>query len=573
MLKTLTIKNYTLIDNVEIRFSPAFNILIGETGAGKSVIVGALMLALGGRATVEHIRRDKDRAIIEVIFEFPEGHRLFRLLDEMNIERMGNEIILRREVYSRGSSRCFINDTPTPLNQLKKLGENIAEFHGQHDSQQILKSENHIDILDSFADSGDLLVAVQKEYLRQAELITEYRKILGQEKELRLQYDAFDFELNEINKINPQPGEAEKLEEELKILENAELLFEQITRLLHILYDGENSVYSQLGETENIIDKLTDIDDSFLTWQKELKSTSVSIDEIVTFARNYRENIDFNQEKTELIRLRLSALNGLKKKYGNFDEIFNRIEFLQAKLSLVNNFDKEIKKIRDEISTSKLKLGQLADKLTKLRQTKAKEFELAIVEKLKDLNLDNAVFKVVFSHTRIKSEDSITTVTAKTNNGEFQCSQSGIDTIEFHISANKGEPVKPLVMVASGGELSRIMLAIKSVMAERYKIPVLIFDEIDTGISGMVAQKVGLAIKDLANSHQIIAITHLAQIAALGDKIISVRKNETDGKTTVTVNEENDESKIIEIAKLISGENVSESSIKTVNELLQEKQS
>ncbi len=571
MLKTLTIKNYTLIDFIEIRFSPAFNILIGETGAGKSVIVGALMLALGGRAAVEHIRKGKDRAMIEAVLEFPEESRIFSLLDEIGAERTGNEIILRREVYARGSSRCFVNDSPLPLSRMKKLGESIAEFHGQHDSHQILRTENHIEILDAYAGSNNLLKTVREEFEKQYELIAAYRKSLSQEKELRLQYDAYNFELNEINKVNPQPHEAERLEEELKILENAEILFENSSALLQILFDGDNSVYNQLAEAENFINKLSDIDESFSTWQKELKSTAVTVDEIVNFARNYRENIDFNKEKAEQIRLRLSALNGLKKKYGNYDEVFTRIEFLQSKLALVNNFDNEIKQFQNRIHESKIKLGLAAEKLSELRKAKAKEFEKKIINKLKDLHLENAVFRVVFSHTVANSDERTKNVTAKTGDKELECSYKGIDEVEFHISANKGESVKPLALVASGGELSRIMLAIKSVMAERYKIPVLIFDEIDTGISGMVAQKVGLAIKDLAKFHQIIAITHLAQIAALGDKIISVRKNETAGKTTVNVKEESDESKIIEIAKLISGVNVSESSIETVNELLKDK--
>ncbi len=568
MLKTLSIRNYTLIDEIEISFSPEFNIFIGETGAGKSVIVGALMLALGSRATTEHIRKGQDKAVIEAIFELPAQHKALQMVSELGVEDMTNEIITRREIYSRGNSRCFVNDTPVPLAQLKRLGQLLADFHGQHDGQLILKPENHINFIDLFTNEDELLAQIKNEYTNQTNLLDEYISILNQEKELKLQSDAYKYELNEINKIAPQHNEDIQLENELKILENSEILFEQVNDMLQSLYTSGNSVYNGIADAEKNISKLADIDDEFSSWFGELQSAAVSIKEISEFAQNYREHIDFNQERIEEIRLRLSSLAGLKKKYGSYAEIFSRMEFLESKLALVNNFDNEISRIENKIKLSKDRLGTFASRLSRIRKSKSKEFERLIVKKLNELSLDNVVFKVDFNSSIAETSIAFQTVTAMIDSENYICSKNGIDSIEFYISTNKGEQIKPLANVASGGELSRIMLAIKALIANRYLIPTLIFDEIDTGISGRVAQMVGLAIKELAASHQIIAITHLAQIAAMGDKIITVNKYETKTKTTVTVREESNETKNIEIAKLISGENISQSSLDAVKELL-----
>jgi DNA repair protein RecN (Recombination protein N) len=568
MLKSLSIKNYTLIDDIEITFSPGFNIFIGETGAGKSVIVGALMLALGGRANSEQVAKNKDKAVVEAVFEFPQAHPLLTKLDDLGIDKMSNIIITRREIYARGNSRCFVNDTPVPVAQLKNIGEQLADFHGQHDSQLVLKPENHISFIDLYIDNEELKNKINIEYERQTALIAEYKSVLSQEKDLRLQSEAYAFELNEIHKIEPQPDEDTKLENELKILENSEILFEQVNEMLQTLYEGNNSVYDGLAAAENNLAKLESIDRDFSSWFDELKSASVTIREIAEFAQNYRDNIDFNQNRIEEIRLRLASLNGLKKKYGSYKEIFDRIEFLESKLALANNFDNETSKLLSQINDSKYKLGKITARLSKIRKKKSKEFEYSIVNILNELSLDNVIFNVVITNEKAENPPNESNTTCIIDDIEYVCGRDGIDSVEFYISTNKGEPPKPLTTVASGGELSRIMLAIKTLIADRYAIPLLIFDEIDTGISGRVAQQVGYAIKGLSRSHQIVAITHLAQIAAMGDKIITVNKNESHGRTTVSVSEENDETKKIEIAKLISGENVSESSLETVNELL-----
>jgi DNA repair protein RecN (Recombination protein N) len=432
-----------------------------------------------------------------------------------------------------------------------------------------LKPENHISFIDLYASANAFIDKVGKGYDNQLSLIAKYKSILSQEKELRLQSDAYNFELNEINKIAPETHEDEKLENELKILENSEILYEQVNDMLRTLYTGNNSVYDGLATAEKNLTKLSGIDNTLSSWLDELQSATVTIEEIAKFARDYRDNINFNQSRIEEIRLRLASLNGLKKKYGSYTEILDRIKFLDNKLALVNNFDSEIKSIRSEILLSKQRLGKLASQLSKLRTKKSREFEISIVKTLNELSLDNVIFKVVTTHKKTSNPYVNEEVTCIIDEEEYICSKKGIDNIEFHISTNKGELPKPLSTVASGGELSRIMLAIKTLIADKYLIPLLVFDEIDTGISGRVAQKVGYAIKELSKSRQIIAITHLAQIAAMGDKIITVNKNEKNNRATVTVNVENEESKIIEIAKLISGENISESSLNAVNELLE----
>lgn len=542
--------------------------MVGETGAGKSVIISALTMALGGRALAEHVRTGQNKAIIEAVFQIDDNHPVFKFLDSIQIEYHSAALTTRREIAGKGGSRCFINDSLVQVSQLKQFGELISDFHGQHDNQIILKPENHVSFIDSLIPDSSLFSDYQAEYNNQLKLISEYSSILKQERDLKMQYDAFDFELNEIKKISPQQNELNSLEKELRILENSELLVQNLNNLKYALTDNEQSVESQLNTSVKSLDKITEFDEKFSIYTQELKSLSITIQEISKFVNEYLNNVEFSSERIEEIRIRILALNGLKKKYGSYTEIFERIEFLEKQIMLSENFEDEIEKLKNKILNSKSKLGLLASSISTARKSNSEVFVNKLLLKLNDLNLKNSKFIVNISEQEIGQDKMFESVSCTIDGKEYLCTTNGYDKVEFLISTNKGEEPKLLSHVASGGEISRIMLAIKSISADTFSIPILIFDEIDTGISGKVAQKVGMTLKELAEEHQIIAITHLAQIAALSDKVFSVSKNEMETNTIISARAEDDESKLVEIAKLISGKDITESSLKTVSELL-----
>lgn len=569
MLKLLTITDFALIKNISIEFGSGLNILLGETGAGKSIIADALLLALGERASTDDIRSGSSKAIIEADFELDAKHPSFEYLKLNDIDFFDNTIKTRREVSLKGHSRCFINDSLVQVALLKGLGDLLVDFHGQHDHQILLKQENHIQFIDLFANNKDLSEKYKSEFAEHSALLKRYRELCQREKELKFQQESYQFELNEINKINPELDEDIKIESELKILENSELLLQLSSELAGILNNSDNSVLNNLQQALKAIDKLSGIDPSFSSYSQELNSVKISLQEISTFAADYKDTIELNPDYIETLRERLFLIKGLKKKYGSLDTVFERIDYLKSNLALAENFDEEIRLMQNQIIDNQKLLGNIAASLSDNRKKSALKFEKQIIHVLKDLNLPNIQFKVQFSYEEFIGTNNFEITTCIINNQEIKCFENGIDIVEFFISTNLGEEPKALANIASGGEISRIMLGIKSIIADSDNMPVLIFDEIDTGISGKVARMVGNAMKNLALTHQIIAITHLVQIAALGDRIISVRKTEQDFVTSINVEPiEDNGRKMSELAKLISGETVTDAALQTVNELL-----
>lgn len=565
MLKSLFVKNFALIRELEIDFASGFNIITGETGAGKSIIVDALMLALGERGSADFVRQGEKKAIIEAHFFLNKNNPLMALLEEEDYDIEGGELIVRRELLAKGTSRCFLNDTPVPVNALKSYGDYLVDFHGQHDHQLILKKDSHIGILDIVAHSENELQSYSEKFAELKSLITKYKDLNSREKSLKDKKELQTFEISEIEKISPVEGEEAKLESELRILENSENLFSGTGELYAMLYENDDSVRDRLVAARKKMEGLSVIDDSFEEYSKECNSALISIDEISKFIKDYNSTINFDPVKIEEIRERLHELQGLRKKYGTYDAIFEKWEQLKEELSLITNFDAELNKLRGAITLKKIELGRIAGALSKKRQKAAKVLEKNIVASLVELGIPNSAFE-----TRIKdiqAENTLECLAATIKNCDFKAFSNGIDKVEFYISTNKGEKTKPLAEVASGGEISRIMLSIKSVVAESDSLPILVFDEIDTGISGRIARKTGLAMQKLARNHQIIAITHLPQIAALGDNNISVSKKESSGRSEINAGILSMEMKLNEVAKLISGDQVTETALKSAQEL------
>ncbi len=562
MLRHLFIKNFALIDELSIEFKSGLNIITGETGAGKSILIGALAMVLGDRAKPEVVRKDANKAIIEAIIESGNNKAVNELLKENQIDCY-DELIIRREISAKGQSRCFINDSPVTLSVLKQVGDYSIDLHGQHDHQSLLHTETHIQLLDDFGGLGGLLEDYKTKYdeLRAAKIRAE--ELSNKEQSLREKKNLFEFQLNEITSVDPKPDEAEELEKEQLILENAEKLYNDTAWIHDILYASDDSVYSLLVQARNRLEDLSRIDDSFSDCASDAYSAHTLVDEINKFVQRYNSSIDFNSERLEEIRQRLTALNTLQKKYGgSIQEVLNYKHIIESELSLAENFEEEIEKSNEKISEFQRGLSVLCERLSQKRQELSKRLSGMIVQELQKLGIANCLFDVRFE-TQPNPEGDIII-----KNERYTATANGHDRVEFLISTNKGEHPKPLAKVASGGEISRIMLALKTVLAKSERLPILVFDEIDTGISGKIAQVVGFSLKRLSRYHQIISITHLPQIAALADIHFMVLKEIQNEHTVSKVRALSAKEHQEEVARILSGSEVTQAALKSAQELI-----
>ncbi|MEP7218427.1 MAG: DNA repair protein RecN [Bacteroidota bacterium] len=567
MLKSLYVKNYALIDEISLDFSPGLNILTGETGAGKSILIGALGLILGERASTENVRQGSDKAIVEGVFSVSDNERARHLLREMEYEDNGDEIIIRREITSRGGSRAFINDSPAPLSMVAELGNYLVDLHGQHEHQLLLRPETHIHLLDNVGGLEKLVEdysAIFNEMIRAHHALEDLRK---REAQLHEKQEFHQYQLKEINAVAPKPDEDIALQQDVKILENSERIFELTSALVSLLYEADNSVRDQLLRARNLFDQLVHIDPTFIEYKAECISAFSIIEETAKYTQSYSANIDFSPARLEEMRERLLALNGLRKKYGgSIESVLAHRDTIAREIELAQNFDDQIGGIQKELDQKKRRAGELAAKLSQKRADVAKKVQRSIENVLKQLGIDKAKFQVHIDQTESRQESS----TSVFHNGKYYAGgPSGFDRAEYYISTNLGEELKPLARVASGGEISRVMLALKTILAKNDKLPLLIFDEIDTGISGRIAAKVGVAMRDLADFHQIIAITHLPQIAAMSSNHFMVEKIEQGNRTITRVRRLNMDEHTREVAKLMSGENITESSLRMARELIE----
>ena len=573
MLRTLYIKHYALIEEISAEFRRGLNILTGETGAGKSILIDALSLLLGDRASTEIIRKGSEKAIVEGTFVVSAIPRLNSLLQDNNVEAT-DELIVRREISVKGQNRCFLNDSPVSLTLLKEVGDVLVDLHGQHDHQALLHPETHIDFLDAFGGHDSLLSEYRQSYQKLSALFAKKRDLKDQEHRLKEKKDLYEFQMKEIDAVNPQIGEEENLEADLKILENAEKLNDLTSQLHQLLYDGESSVHDNLVQARKQIELLNEIDIAFTDAAGEAKSAEIIVEELSKFIHSYQAKIEFNPQKLEQIRERLGQFSLLKKKYGGtIESLLEHRRKIGAEFSLAANFEKELAGIESVISDERDVCSAAAQKLTAKRRDAAKKIEKAIVASLNELGIANAKFSVSIDRTsiaegRTNGSQSTTNAFVRIGKESIEATPKGIDHVEFFLSTNVGEDVKPLVKVASGGEVSRVMLALKSALAESDKVPLLIFDEIDVGVSGRIGQAVGLSLKKLSSFHQIIAITHLPQIAGLADTHFAVEKIEDGKRTTTRLRKLEIEERVREVAKLMSGEKVTDAGLKSAKELM-----
>ncbi|NGP77493.1 DNA repair protein RecN [Balneolaceae bacterium YR4-1] len=561
MIKTLYIKDFALIDELEVPFESGLNILTGQTGAGKSIIIGALNMILGERADTEVIRQGKDKAIAEAIIEVENGEPFSGLLEENAVE-FRKEMILRREIRDSGS-RAFINDTPVTISVLKQVGDYLVDLHGQHDHQLLLKEENHQSVVDAFGEVKPYLETYREAYTEMKELHRQLRGLRKRESELEEKLELYRFQVKELEEAQLEPHEEEELETEMNLLDNAEELDQKAGAVVELGNGGEPNVVDLLSNMKLLLEDIARIEPEFETYLEEITTARISIQEMVSFTERYRSGIEFNQQRLDELRQRQSELNRLQKKYNRtIPKLIEYLNEIKNELSLAENFDLEIQNLEEQLQEKAEEVAGLAKDLHNKRIQVGKRLSTSIVNELENLGIPNARFEVRVDWKKAEKG------WVKIDGLPVECTEDGCDDISLFISTNKGEEPKPLAKIASGGEISRVMLALKSILAKEQSLPVMIFDEIDTGISGEVSEKVGRKMRRLSEQCQIIAITHQPQIASQAHKHYRVQKVEEENRTVTRIIPLTNDEHITEVASLMSGEDITDAALKSAQELI-----
>lgn len=562
MIKSLYIKDFALIDELDVQFEQGLNILTGQTGAGKSIIIGALNMILGERADTEVIRQGADKAISEATIEIGKDPFLADLLEENAVE-YSEELILRREIRQKGS-RAFINDTPVNIAVLKRVGDQLVDLHGQHDHQMLLKDEHHLDVIDRFETVRPSLEEYKAEYEKMKILQKELRDLQKRERELKEKTELYQFQVQELEGAELDAYEEEELESEMNLLDNAEDLDQKAGAIAEIGNGDDVSLMEMLNTIKLHLEDMARIEPEFKTYLDEVSTARISIQEAIQFAERYRNGIEFNPQRLESLRKRQSELNRLQKKYmRSIPELINYYNEIKQELNVAENFDLEIERIEKKISEQAEKLKLKAQALHNIRKETGRQLSAEIVEALKNLGIENGQFNVDV-RWMLASKGWI-----QVDGKPVECTETGCDDVRFYISTNKGEEPKPLAKIASGGEVSRVMLSLKSILAKEHHLPVMIFDEIDTGISGNISEKVGREMRKLSEHCQIVAITHQPQIASQAHKHYRVQKVEEGERTITKIIPLSDKEHIHEVASLMSGETITDSALTSAKELIE----
>lgn len=549
MLHNLYVKNLALIDEIEVDFRKGLNILTGETGAGKSIILGSINLALGGRYSSDMLRNEEEPGYVELTF-FMENEAQIALLREKDIYPEDGMVVLSRKLIGKRSV-SKINGETVPISLLKEIASILIDIHGQHEHQSLLYKKNHLTILDAFA--KDAIQNIKTQVSEQYRTYRQYREELEKsqigEKERIKEVGFLEYEIKEIEEANLKVGEDEELEEQYRRMINGKKITESIDEAYGYTTDSGNNASDLLSRAIRCLQDAAHYDEKASELYDQLSEVDSLLNDFNRELADYRESFEFSEEEFYEVETRLNEINRLKSKYGNtIEEILEYYEEKQQRLLKLQDYDYYLETLQKKLKEAESELARISLVLSNLRKEAAKELQVSIKNGLLDLNFLDVQFKIVF--TELNDYSAI-----------------GKDEVEFMISMNPGQPVRPLGDVASGGELSRIMLAIKTVMAEKDQIETLIFDEIDVGISGRTAQKVSEKMAVIGRNHQVICITHLAQIAAMADSHYLIEKQVSDGKTKTTISILDKEQEIIELARILGGAEITETVIKNAAEM------
>ncbi|MEO6520791.1 MAG: DNA repair protein RecN [Mucilaginibacter sp.] len=551
MLQQLKINNYALIDNLEISFGSGLNILTGETGAGKSIILGALSLILGQRAESRYFFNQQKKCIIEGTFQIGQFH--IKAFFEDNDLDYAAETVLRREISADGKSRAFVNDTPVNLNTLKQLGEKLIDIHSQHATQEINDATFQLLVIDSVSKHPDLLNEYHATYRAYKTSTTKLKTLQEESDRAKSELDYHQFQYDELEKASLTADEQEKLEQELYALNNAGDIKRNLAGAYYLMDQGETSALLQLREAAHQLSALEKFNPFIEELNQRLKSAVIELKDIASEIEILEQSTIMNEGRTVIINDRLTIIYNLQKKHrvSSNAELLQIQDDLSEKIQQVLSGDEEIEALQQHINTQKDTLQKRAKQLSDNRAKTIPVIEKQVQQTLAEMGMGNATLKI---------ENTISA------SADFD--QNGIDHIRFLFSANKGYALSEMSKVASGGELSRLMLSIKSLIASNTALPTIIFDEIDTGVSGEVANKVGQVMERLSQNLQVITITHLPQIASKGQSHYFIYKDDSAATTYTRIKPLNNDERVLEIAKMLSGANPGNSALQNARELL-----
>ncbi|MCY9589479.1 DNA repair protein RecN [Paenibacillus chitinolyticus] len=568
MLTELSIRNLAVIEYVHIGFKSGFHVLTGETGAGKSIIIDALSLIVGGRGSSELVRYGSEKAEIEAVFEIGEGHPVWTTLAQLGIEAEGEEqLLIRREVTAGGKSSSRINGQLVNLTMLREVGGWLVNIHGQHEHQSLLKSDEHIHWLDAYGDKevGPNLAAYRESYDRYTKLRKELRALQETSKQSLQMIDLYRFQVDEIAAASLKEGEDVTLAEEKSKLANAEKLYSSVAASYDTLYGASNGLEA-IGKSIARIQDVAAIDSAGIApLLEQMQSAFYQLEDAAYQLRDYRDDIEFNPERLDEIELRLDMIASLRRKYGDtIAEILAYSEKVSGELATIENKDEIIQKLQEKLDREIVQLTKAARKLSDSRKKIADRLAGEIETELRDLHMERTQFRVQVSHTPVPAGGGGLEI----GDQPVKFTRDGIDLVEFLMAPNPGEPLRGLSKIASGGELSRIMLAMKSIFARLDQIPVLVFDEVDTGVSGRAAQAIAEKLSLLSRSCQVFSITHLPQVACMADVHFYIHKEVQGERTFTRVTDLDRRGRIEELARMLGGVEVTETTLHHAQEML-----
>lgn len=554
MLLEISIKNFAIIEAISLNFEKGMTVLTGETGAGKSIIIDAMNMMLGARATTDVIRHGAPKAEIEGLFSVENSHALQMIFDEQGIE-LGDEIIIRREILQNGRSVSRVNGQMVNLSVLRSIGQYLVDIHGQHDQEELMRPQLHIQMLDGFGDADflELKQAYQTNFDAYRKMRKQLLEIKKNQEEHKARIEMLEFQMAEIESASLQPGEDLKLNQERDKLLNHKNIADTLTNAYTMLDNEEFSSLANVRSAMNDMESLEDYDVEYREISTSLSESYYVLEDVTKRLEDIIESLDFDGNRLMQIESRLDLIHSITRKYGgNVDDVLMYFAKITEEYNLLTGNHLSSDDMEAELKKLEVSLVDLATKLASARHNLAQQLEIEIQQELKDLYMDKARFQVQFTK------------------GKF--TREGNESVEFYISTNPGEDFKPLVKVASGGELSRLMLAIKSAFSRKEGKTSIVFDEVDTGVSGRVAQAIAQKIHKIGQNGQVLAISHLPQVIAIADYQFFIEKISNDHSTVSTVRLLTVEERVEEVAKMLAGENVTEAALSQARELLQSKE-
>jgi DNA repair protein RecN (Recombination protein N) len=560
MLRFLRIRDFALIREVEIQFGPGLNLLTGETGSGKSILADALGLLVGERSSAEMIRANCEQAVLEGVFETEADGAVRRALQDAGIGFEEDAVLIRREISSGGRSRVFINNTLATLALLKSVGESLADIHGQHDQKTLLDLSSHREWLDRFGGNGELAAKTRDCHRRMQDLAGRLDAMAMDEQERLRRVDILQFQIDEIRKADPQAEEKENLETEKNLLANREKIFALASEAYSLLYESETSLLSLANRLERILQALEEYDSAWAPHRESLRDNLYKLEDLAYAARDYTARIDFSPERLDLVQQRLSDLERLLRKYGGtIPEILAFAERSERDLEALVSHADISRALEEQLAQETSQYLAVAGRLSAKRRRDAARLEREVRKEFAALAMEKMELAVRFS----QREPERWSGRLPASYGPF-----GLDQIELMIAPNKGEEMRPLMRIASGGELSRLMLAIKSLCGGEPG-RTLVFDEVDAGIGGRVAEAVGRRLRELAGTSQVLCVTHLPQIAAFAHHHFNVRKEAVGGRTETFVDGLSGPKRVEELARMMGGEIITETTRRHALEMLE----